>query len=413
MEWKEVKLQECTTKIGSGATPLGGSTVYTEHGIAFIRSQNVYNSYFQMEGLAYIKDHHAQKLNYVTVQKKDILLNITGDSVARCCIVPNVILPARVSQHVAIIRTIPEKLNPNYLQYYLVSSAMQDYMLALANTGSTRSALTKETIEKFIIPLPPLPIQRKIAAVLSAYDELIENNRQRIAILEKMAEELYQEWFVRLRFPGYEHTQIIQGIPEGWSVKKLGEIIKFDKGKTPDLFFDEKTEENEIYLDVEGIEGNMIKFAPKHNAILCVKDETLMIMDGARSSFVFNGQMGIVSSTFAVIRTEPQYRYILYEYLSANREMMLSNNTGSAIPHSNKKFIIGMSIQLPQESILNNFNTYYHAIFTKICSLKTCCKILTRVRDQLLSRLMSGALDVQDLDIRFPLSMQQQGENHG
>lgn len=105
MSWEEIKLRDCCKKIGSGATPKGGATVYIEKGISLIRSQNVYNLLFDYNGLTHITEDAAQKLNGVTVQQDDILLNITGDSVARVCMVPNNVLPARVNQHVAILRT--------------------------------------------------------------------------------------------------------------------------------------------------------------------------------------------------------------------------------------------------------------------------------------------------------------------
>ena len=120
MKWETVKLGDCCVKIGSGATPKGGATVYIESGTALIRSQNVYNLKFDYQGLTYVTEDAAKKLNGVTIQEKDVLLNITGDSVARVCMVPNNVLPARVNQHVAIIRT-SENLLPEYLLYYLAS----------------------------------------------------------------------------------------------------------------------------------------------------------------------------------------------------------------------------------------------------------------------------------------------------
>ncbi|MGD9976021.1 MAG: restriction endonuclease subunit S, partial [Desulfatirhabdiaceae bacterium] len=151
-------------------------------------------------------------------------MNITGDSVARCCIVPEKALPARVNQHVAIIRSDKNKLNSLYLMYYLVSPYMQSLMLSFAGSGGTRKALTKTMIEGFGIPVPPLDTQNKIASILSAYDDLIKNNNRRIALLEESARQLYHEWFVRLRFPGHESTRITDGVPEGWESRPLGEI---------------------------------------------------------------------------------------------------------------------------------------------------------------------------------------------
>lgn len=217
---------ESCTKIGSGATPKGGSTVYTSNGTSFIRSQNVYNLRFDYNGLTHINDEAAEKLKGVSVIENDILLNITGDSVARTCIVPNTILPARVNQHVAIIRANNELLNQIYLNYYLASPAMQAYMLSLAvGKGASRNAITKLMIENFEVPCPSLEVQCRIAKILSRYDSLIENYQKQIKLLEESAQRLYKEWFVDLRFPGHENTKIVDGMPEGWDNIKVGDLL--------------------------------------------------------------------------------------------------------------------------------------------------------------------------------------------
>jgi type I restriction enzyme S subunit len=135
-----------------------------------------------------------------------------------------------------------------------------------------------------------------------------------------------------------------------------------------------------------------------------------MLMDGARSSVVFNGQKGVVSSTFAVIRTDAKYRYLLHEYFKGNIEAMVANNTGSAIPHANKKFIVRMCIKLPMKgALVDTFNNRYQDIFSQIQNFKNKLKLLTHSRDRLLSRLMSGKIDVERLDIKFPASMMEEG----
>ena len=149
-------------KIGSGATPRGGKDVYTESGeIALIRSQNVYNDRFSREGLAYLRPEHAEQLSNVEVHPGDVLLNITGDSVARVCQVPHDVLPARVNQHVAIIRPDPAQLDPRFLRFFLAGPQMQDQMLGLAAAGATRNALTKGMIEQFQLPAIPITEQQR------------------------------------------------------------------------------------------------------------------------------------------------------------------------------------------------------------------------------------------------------------
>lgn len=168
------KLKDLCDKIGSGATPRGGKEAYEKEGISLIRSQNVLDFSLSFEGLAYINEAQAEKLNNVIVEPQDVLMNITGDSVARACIVDKTILPARVNQHVAIIRPNEKKILSSYLLYYL--QMKKRYLLQLAAGGATRNALTKGMIEELEIELPIIEIQRKIVAVLDDIQKKIQYN---------------------------------------------------------------------------------------------------------------------------------------------------------------------------------------------------------------------------------------------
>ena len=191
-----VLLRDVCVKIGSGATPRGGKEAYKGGATSLIRSQNIYNEGFHRDGLVYIDDDQSAELRNVEVKPDDVLLNITGDSVARCCQVAAYVLPARVNQHVAIIRPQPKSLDARFLRYVLVSHEYQSRLLALASAGATRPALTKLMIEELDIPSPPLAEQKAIAAVLGALDDKIELNRRMNATLEAMARALFQSWFV-------------------------------------------------------------------------------------------------------------------------------------------------------------------------------------------------------------------------
>ena len=191
-----VLLRDVCVKIGSGATPRGGKEAYKGGATSLIRSQNIYNEGFHRDGLVYIDDDQSAELRNVEVQANDVLLNITGDSVARCCQVTADVLPARVNQHVAILRPEPKSLHARFLRYVLVSHEYQSRLLALASAGATRPALTKLMIEQLDIPKPPLAEQKAIAAVLGALDDKIELNRRMNATLEAMARALFQSWFV-------------------------------------------------------------------------------------------------------------------------------------------------------------------------------------------------------------------------
>lgn len=196
-EWPVVRLGNHCLKIGSGATPKGGSSVYSDSGsIWLIRSQNIYNDGFNPSGLVFISEDAADKLKNVIVQENDILLNITGDSVARVCLAKKEYLPARVNQHVAIIRPDPKHFDARYLRYVLASPVVQQILLNLASAGATRNALTKGMIEEFEVSKPPLSIQIAVADHLESFDEKITLNRQINQTLEQMAQTLFKSWFV-------------------------------------------------------------------------------------------------------------------------------------------------------------------------------------------------------------------------
>ena len=176
--WVITPLKAITSKIGSGSTPRGGKEAYKVTGITLIRSLNVYDNRFELNNLAFIDDDQAAQLDNVTIEKRDILLNITGASVARCCMVPTYLLPARVNQHVAIIRVDAKVSNGFYVLNTINSDKHKRQLLALAQGGATREALTKDTISNYEIVLPP----RKI---LTQYEDIVTGLFDQRELLER------------------------------------------------------------------------------------------------------------------------------------------------------------------------------------------------------------------------------------
>ncbi|GAA5509514.1 restriction endonuclease subunit S [Novipirellula caenicola] len=181
--WEPTKLKDITTKIGSGATPRGGKNAYKDSGMTLIRSLNVYDYNFQENGLAFIDDDQAAQLDNVAVEKHDILLNITGASVARCCMVPFHLLPARVNQHVAIIRTDKEIADPFYVLTAINSDRHKKQLLSVAQGGATREALTKSTIQNFELVLPT-------AKIVAAFGKIVGEMFDEREILHRKNENL-------------------------------------------------------------------------------------------------------------------------------------------------------------------------------------------------------------------------------
>lgn len=407
MSWNYVRLGDVCSKIGSGATPKGGATVYIDSGISLIRSQNVYNLEFSYDGLAHITEDAAEKLNGVTVLKNDILLNITGDSVARTCIVPDSVLPARVNQHVAIVRPNQKEVNPLFLNYYLASPYMQSFMLGLAvGKGASRNAMTKDMIANFEVPCPPIDIQESIVSILSAYDNLIENNQKQIKLLEEAARRLYKEWFVDLRFPGYEDTPIVDGVPEGWSLRPISDFGEVVTGKTP------STEKKEYYG------GNIpfVKIPDMHECVYPVITESSLTEAGAKTQInKFIPRNGIMVSCIAtvglvniavercqtnqqinsIILSDERDLYYVFSAMKRLKELLEGvGSNGATMTNVNKTKFASLPVLYPSQELRDSYYSFCKPIFEKIYNLSLSVVGLKKARDRLLPKLMSGEIEV-------------------
>lgn len=251
--WQVQRLKTLATHIGSGATPRGGAAIYLTERVnyALVRSQNVFDRFFNDEGLAYISDDDAASLQGVNLEEDDVLLNITGDGItfARACLVPKRALPACVNQHVVRIRCNKSMCVPGYLLSFLTHPLVKEYIESF-NAGGSRRAITKGHIESFEIPLPSLSEQQAIACILGTLDNKIELNRQRSDTLEAITRTVFQSWFVdfdpvRAKAEGREPDESkelaalfpkefeeseLGDIPKGWKITSLVDEITACKG---------------------------------------------------------------------------------------------------------------------------------------------------------------------------------------
>ena len=192
--WEKVELKKVTSKIGSGSTPRGGKESYKTEGIALIRSMNVYDNEFYYKDLAFIDEVQADKLKNVIVEEEDVLFNITGASVCRCTIVPKDVLPARVNQHVSILRPIRKKLLPTFLNRLLISENIKRQLLKVgAAGGAVMEAITKEQLENFNFILPPIELQNQFVERV----QLIETQKQQAQKALEKSEALFQSLLQR------------------------------------------------------------------------------------------------------------------------------------------------------------------------------------------------------------------------
>ena len=401
------KLADVTTLITDGKH--GDSRDESGSGFFFLSSKDLRDGRLQYDDPREIKhDDFLETHRRTNLKPGDILLANCGASIGRVGIAQRDerICRTTFQKSISVIKANNKLIDSKYLYFYCLANSRHFVDLG---GGTAQPNLLIGDLKRIKIHLPPFLVQKKISAILSAYDELIENNQRRIALLEKMAEEIYREWFVRLRFPGHEMVKKVKGVPEGWRSMQFTEICAFQKGKTPDQTFLESQDGLLPYITVEFIEGKNTEYVlKKRNSICCENGDVLMLMDGARSGLVFRGKKGIVGSTFARVAVKPLYRDVVYEFLRATREHIVSNNTGSAIPHANKEFIHRLMMFLPEnENLMEKFNAVYCSFFAQTLNLMNQNELLHRSRDALLPRLISGKLSVENLDIQYPPGMEE------
>lgn len=418
-EWKEYKLSDVCLKIGSGATPRGGQESYLSYGeYTLIRSQNVLDFDFTMKGLAYINEAQASKLNNVEIKERDILLNITGDSVARVCQVPSYILPARVNQHVAIIRPNRDIINNEYLKYYLLEPKVKDYLLMISSSGGTRNAITKNMLEELVIQVPDLPTQIAIAEILSSLDDKIELNNKINQELENLAQSLFKQWFIDFEFPNengepYKSSggQMVDSelgeIPEGWEVKLYSEIADINLGGTPSSMKPEYWDGEIPWVNSGGINKNFIIKGIKGISELGLKKSaTKLIRENSTLVAITGATLGQVSYSFieacynqsvVSITTEKLLNEYVHQYVLCFISELTSHQTGGAQQHINKGDVEKSNILLPQKNILENFNPLISSLYHKIELNIKEIEYLTNTRDLLLPKLISGELEINEI----------------
>ncbi len=432
--WKVRRLETFATKVGSGATPRGGQSVYLNSRVshALIRSQYVFDRQFHRDEIAFISEEHSQELRNAEVRPDDILLNITGDGVtfARACIVPNDILPACVNQHVSIVRVDPSVCAPGYLLAYLTHPVTKRYIESF-NTGGSRRAITKGHIQSFEVPLPPLPVQRRIAGILSAYDKLMENSQRRIRILEAMARALYREWFVHFRFPdfakassgrpghdgnsspagrgkGEGRTQFVTSplgdIPKGWEVKTVAESFEISGGGTPSrkeseywdggtiqwfspsnltgagtMFMDDSSD----HITERGLRESSARLFPSRSVMLTSRATIGAIAINTHEACTNQGFITCLPNDRVPL-------YFLFHWLTENVPQFVRMASGATFKEISRGVFKTIEFLQPPAKLVRQFEDAAAPMAEQALTLQRQIQNLRRTRDLLLPRLLSG-----------------------
>lgn len=286
------------------------------------------------------------------------------------------------STELFVFRGKKDKTDNDYV-YYLIAMPFVRKMAANSMTGASgRQRADLEFIKKIEWSFPPLPTQRKIASILSAYDNLIENNNKRIKILEQMAENLYKEWFVRFRFPGHETTPLENGIPKRWSEEKLSAVFEVKYGK------DHKNIEDGL-IPIFG-SGGIMRYG---NKALCSEESVLIPRKGSLNNVMYyKGDFWTVDTMFY---TKMKIKHCAkYTYFTLSKVDLEGLNSGASIPSMTTDILYHLKMIVPDESTLIAFDKQIDAIFAEKDRLELQNQNLIKQRDLLLPRLMSGKLAV-------------------
>lgn len=296
----------------------------------------------------------------------------------------------------------PNKADYRFLYYYLKGNYSNLVGLKL---GGSQQNLNAATLKRFPVPVVSLDVQRKIVAILSAYDDLIANNQRRIALLESMAEEIYREWFVRMRFPGHESSPFVQGLPEGWAQKSVSEVAEVNsrnlrKGSDTDLI---------RYVDISAVDTNelrdpveiQLRDAPGRARRLVSHGDVLWssVRPGNKAyCAVIDPPPNLVASTgFAVISPKPgtPYTYLHKAVTTQNfTDQMVTVAKGSAYPATSFDDFARAKIIWPATKLLNEFHSRMRPMYEQVEVMRKVNRRLRETRDALLPRLISGKLRV-------------------
>ena len=306
-----------------------------------------------------------------------------------------------------VLRPKDQTVDSRYLYYLMQTNYIREKMIKSMVGASGTQRVNNDVFTSIDISFPKIEIQRRIADILSAYDDLIENNRKQIKLLEEAAQRLYKEWFVDLRFPGYEHTKITDGVPEGWKIDLLSNIVKTTSGGTPARSHPEyyingstlwvKTQEllDAFILDTE--EKITDEAITNSSTKLVSKGSILMAMYGATI-----GKLGIASQDLTCnqaccVFDVSGFKYggmYLFCWLFENRKFLIKLGKGVAQSNLSQTMIKNLNILIPDMNVLHQFSCIVDSLYSEILANQKRITILSEARDRLLPKLMSGEVEV-------------------
>jgi len=413
-DWKEVRLDDICVVKGGKRLPEGHVLVDHKTAHPYIKARDIRAGKVSSSEIQFLEPATFDKIRRYTVNHNDVCITIVAN-IGDVGIVPKELDGANLTENAVKLTEFREDVDPRFLCLQLAHRQFKDFMESLA-AGAAQSKLGIYKIKIVKVRLPPLETQQKIAAILSAYDELIEVNTRRIALLERLAEELYREWFVRFRFPGHESAAFSKGVPEGWEVTTSNTIFRVMSGGTPNT-------DNAVYWD-----GDIPFFTPRDaadnfyalrtdrtitqkgldscNSRLYGKDTIFITARGTVGKICMAyREMAMNQTCYALAPTEEGLVY--FHFLSMKNSITYIKGVSKSGVFDNivvDTFRI-IPLFLPPAPLVATFNQQAAPIFQQVGNLLEQNELLSKTRDLLLPRLISGKLSVDSLSIAFPPAM--------
>ena len=372
----------------------------------YIRARDIKNGRVNVSDLVYLSEDVQKRIKQYIVETNDVVITIVGASVGDVALVEEKCNGFNLTENAVRLTNFIKTVNPKYVSYLLNSKKYWELMQQIAG-GSAQPKLGIYKIGSIEIDLPTIELQNKIVSILSAYDDLIENNQKQIKLLEEAAQRLYKEWFVDLRFPNYENTPVVDGVPEGWKIEKIGNFVSTTSGGTPSRTHKEyyesgtnlwvKTQELKDSYIIDTDEKITDEAIKKSSAKIIPNGSLLLAMYGATI-----GKLGIANCDLTcnqaccvfLFENDIWKREYLYCWLIENRVFLVSQGKGAAQPNLSQALIKAIDILIPNENLVKRFSKIASVVFQKKCNLEIQIKSLNEARDRLLPKLMSGELEV-------------------
>ena len=389
--------------IVTGKTPSTANSELWDGDIPFITPTDIkgYDAYYQASTERTISDYGASTQKKTILPRNSICVSCIA-SIGKMCLTK---CTSITNQQINSI--IPNPHNDYRYILYMLRYNLPYIQLVGGGSGSGTPIISKNKFAKFKFPVETvLQKQRKIGSILSAYDSLIENNTKRIRLLEQMAENLYKEWFVRFRFPGHEHTEFLDGLPKGWTIKKYSSFVEIMSGGTPNTdnslyyggnipFFTPRDSEDGVFvydtlttITEEGLQHCNSQFYPKDTLIITARG-TVGKLNLLAEPMAMNQSCFALKST---ILDAPYYLYYATNH-AVNKLKKMAN--GGVFDTIIIKTFDHIKLTMPPIDIIKSYDCKVKTIMARIQSLQRQSALLTRQRDLLLPRLMSGKLEVK------------------